>query len=281
MPKKRDYHNKKHPSLWDEQEEIKKEKKSFHKTILFFIFIIIIILIIYALIFSCLFQIKNVVVSGSSKVGETAEIQQVAQDFLEHRKFLVLPNSNAFILNRQSLKRLLEKKFDLEYATVGVDWPKTLEIEVQNKFPALVWQEGEIYYSVYSDGVIKNKIVNLAEYELPIINRGTTTDVMINEQVVSNEQMQYISELNSLFNYYFKDLGVRQFVLTSLESREVKLITNQGGPAESAGWYILFSLEIGVEESVNIVKSVLDQKIEDSNTLQYIDVRIKDKIYYK
>jgi len=278
MPRKRDYHSAGHPSLWNGKEEIEQEKKSFRKTILFFVFLIILGLIIYALIFSKLFQIKNVEVvndplSGGG-AGESTEIVQITQDFLEHKKFFVLPNSNQFLFSSRALENLLEKRFDLAFVEINKKWPKSIEIKVRTKFPVLVWQERETAFTVYSDGVIKNRIGSMAQYELPIVNRGTTTEVQIGWQMVSLEQLEFIEELNKLFNYYFKEIGVRQFVVQSLESREVDLITSEG-------WRAMFSLDLEIEPSLEILKEVLNQKIKDRGGLSYIDLRVVERVYYK
>lgn len=274
MPRKRDYYTKEHPSLWNSREGIEKEKKSFKSRVLGISFLIFIILIIYFLFFSSFFQIKKIIIAGTDKAGEITSIEKIVQEFISHKRFYILSQKNIFILSQSGLKNIINNNFDLVRITLTTNLPHTLKIEIKHKVPALIWQKDNSYFTIYSDGVIKNKIDKIQEFELPIVNQGTSTEVVIGQKVVSEEQIDYIQKLFSLFNFYFKELNIKQFVVTGLESREVKLITNEG-------WYILLSLGLEPEDSLITAKSVLEQKILDRANLQYIDVRIKDRIYYK
>lgn len=272
--RKKDYHQPSHPSLFNRRVVIEKEKKSFKKMILFFIILILIILIIYFLFFSSFFQIKKIIIAGTNQAEEIISIEKIVREFISHKRFYILSQKNIFILSQSGLKNIINNNFDLANVVLITNLPNALKIQIKHKVPALIWQEDNNYFTIYNDGVIKNEIDDIQKFELPIVNQGTSTEVVIGQKVVSGEQIDYIQKLFSLFNFYFKDFQVKQFVVTSLKSREVKLITNEK-------WYILFNLDIEPQDSLEIVKAVLSQKIPDRANLQYIDARIKDKIYYK
>jgi len=172
------------------------------------------------------------------------------------------------------LQNIITTKLDLEKAEIKIEKPNLLKIKINKKIPALIWQEGDKYFTIFNDAKIKEQVYNIEAYELPIISKNTTTEILINKKYVSEDQLNYISKIFSLFNFYFSDLKIQKFVLENMQSREVKLITSEN-------WHILLSLDVDEEQSLNNVKSILDQKIKNRVGLQYIDARIKDKIYYK
>lgn len=275
MPK-RDYHLVNHASLLNQRRVmVEKEEKSFRKMIFIFIFLIIIIItLIYGLFFSSFFQIKKITITGIDRVGEMTQIEKITQELLVQKRFYFLSQKNIFILSKSGLKNIINQNFDLEQVDLIIKLPDTLKIVIKNKGQAMIWQEGNNYFVLDKQGMIKSKIDNIQPFELPVANRGTTTEVIIGQQYLSPEQVNYSQKLFALFNFYFKDLNVKQFVISSLKSREIKLITNKG-------WYILFNLDLDAQVSLETAKAVLEQKIDDSIHLQYLDVRIKDRVYYQ
>ncbi len=274
--KRKDYHKSNHFSLniRNKRAVIEKEKKSFKSQLLRIAFLIIIILVIYFLFFSPFFKIKKIIIAGSDRAGEIAKVEKITQDFLSHNRFLVLSQKNIFILSKSGLREVINNNFDLEDINIETKLPHVLKIEIKAKTPVLIWQEGDKYFTVYNDGIIKNKIDSISQYELPIVNRGTTSEIIIGQQYLLPSQVDYVQKLFSLFDFYFKNLHIQKFEIAGLRSREVKLLT-------SKGWYMLFNLDLDPRESLKTAKAVLDQKIKNKNNLHYIDLRIRDKIYYK
>lgn len=54
----------------------------------------------------------------------------------------------------------------------------------------------------------------------------------------------------------------------------LRVVTNES-------WYILFSLKGDIKNQLLALKVALDEKIENRMSLQYIDLRIENRIYYK
>ncbi len=274
--RRRDYYNSQYVSPRQEKLELKKkEKKSFKKKILFLIIFILILAVIYGVFFSPAFAVTKIVVSGTNKIGESAKMEEIVKNFLSQKRFLVLSQKNILFLSRGGLKRIFDQKFDFETVEVGIDWPHTLWLKVKEKKPSLIWQNGEDYYTVFNDGRIKAK-ASKDGFELPLASYGTTTDLTIGAEVVSREIINYLEKLSPLFNFYFKEIKIKEFIIPQIsEKREVKLITNEN-------WYILFNLAEEPENGLKKVKTVVEQKFgQDREGLEYIDVRYQDKVYYK
>ena len=272
MPK-RDYHKSKFVAKRKQQTAIKKEKQSFVKMIIYFIFLIFIFGAIYFFIFSSAFKIKKVVITGTDNAKDIRAIELIINNFTQYNKFLFFSQKNIFILNKNALKNAIKLNFDFKLIDLKIKTPHTLLVNVKTKAPRIIWREDNKFFTIYSDGRVKNQTDGNI-FELPVVNRGTSTSLAIGDLMLSQKQIKYINKLFSLFNFYFKDIQAKQFIVTSLESRQVKLITSEG-------WYILFNLDLDPADSLTMVKAVLEQKIKDRHNLHYINAKIKDRIYYK
>lgn len=74
----------------------------------------------------------------------------------------------------------------------------------------------------------------------------------------------------------FSDIGLRSldFSILSWPAKDLKVVTNEG-------WYIVFDLETDIKNQILSLKTVLEQKIQDRGNLEYVDLRIENRIYYK
>lgn len=275
MPK-RDYHESEYTGNLLKQREqlVKDEKKSWRKKMLFLFIILIFLGLIYWLFFSSFWQIKKINIVGTNQVGEIEQIEKITQEFLWHRRFLIFSGQNTWVINKKALQNLILTKLDLDKVEIKIQKPNLLKIKINKKMPSVLWQEGDKYFTIFNDAKIKEQIFDITVYELPIVGYNTSTEIQINKQYISENQLNYISKIFSLFNFYFSDLKIKKFILENMQSREIKLITSEN-------WYILLDLDVNEDQSLNNVKSVLEQKVEDSTNLHYIDARIKDRVYYK
>ena len=69
-------------------------------------------------------------------------------------------------------------------------------------------------------------------------------------------------------------LRAASFDIESFPIEILRVVTNES-------WYILFSLKRDIKSQLLALKVALDEKIENRMSLQYIDLRIENRIYYK
>ena len=67
-------------------------------------------------------------------------------------------------------------------------------------------------------------------------------------------------------------LEIVDFEFVSIEDLKAKT---------SAGWYIYFNPAYSVDAQIRALEMVLENEIKDSNSLEYIDLRIDNRVYYK
>lgn len=255
-------------------EERRQKKKSFiKKMILFFGILAVIILFIYLLFFSSVFKIKKITITGLTKVGELEVAEKIVQDSFQFKRYGFFSNQNAFFINKKSLVNTLQRRLDLENLDLQVFYPNALKINIIKSEPVAIFLADKKYFTIINDGLLKSEVQDIQSYELPIFSYATSTEISPGKKYLSQNQIDYLKRLFALFNFYFKDKKIKLFEIASLESREIKLITTDN-------WYLLFNLDIDPEESLKLASKVWEDKFTNTK-VQYLDLRIKDRIYYK
>ena len=99
-------------------------------------------------------------------------------------------------------------------------------------------------------------------------------DYKIGENIFEEKTMNFISQTKE-FLLSEINLKVVDFDVLSFPADDMKVITSEG-------WYILFNLQKEAEEQLSALKGVLEEKIKDQReNLEYVDLRIENRVYYK
>ena len=198
MPK-RDYHESEHTGNLLKQREqlVQEEKKSFRIKIFFGLIILVFLGIIYWTFFSSFWQIKKINITGTNQIGEIEQIEKITKEFLWHKRFLIFSGQNSWLINKTGLQNLILTKLDLNSVEIEIQKPNLLKIKINKKIPSLIWQENNKYFTIFSDAKIKEQIYDIKAYELPLVGYNTTTEIKIDKQYVSEDQLNYISKIFS------------------------------------------------------------------------------------
>jgi len=257
------------------REDLKTQKrKSFlKKMILFFSVLFLIIFIIHSLFFSSFFKIQKIVITGLNEREET-EAKDIIQNFFNYKRYVLFSEQNIFFLNKTTLKNTLSRRFDLEEVVIKINWPNTLKIDVKKNKPVLIWKTDQKYFAVYKDGVIEKELFDVSVFELPLVSSGTSTDIIIGKKYLNEKQIVAIEKIYLLFHNYFKNQNIDHFEIASLESKDIKLFVKES-------WYLLFNIDLDFEQSLKIASFVMTEKIKNTKNLQYLDLRVNGRVYYK
>jgi hypothetical protein len=87
---------------------------------------------------------------------------------------------------------------------------------------------------------------------------------------------QVINSIARLRNDLFSEIKAKALWFGSFTypPKEIKVMTSEG-------WYVLFDLTRDIKSQLSILKAALAEKIPDRKNLQYVDLRIENRIYYK
>ena len=144
--------------------------------------------------------------------------------------------------------------------------------------PKEIKQVKECYY-LDKDGIVYGKSPIFEGGLILSINDFRPLNVELGRQVLEKDVLGLILGIDKQVPAIFKNtpqaqgLGVSVIEIFALE--ELNLITNEG-------WQIIFNTHLSATSQLGVLRSVLTEDIkENRSSLQYIDLRIENRAYYK
>lgn len=236
---------------------------------------IIIIAGIYLLFFSTLCEIKQINISGLSRIDQE-EVMGLVREQKNRKRFWILPQSNLLIFKKNELEQRLKNRYDFSSVKIEKDFPKTIDIKIQEKSPVLVWLEEGIYYSADADGHIISEIsaLDVKKDIYPVIENKTSQKIDGQQIVFDKEKIAYSTELFSIFVADVPDIKIEKFILDD-DAKTLKLkIVN--GPE------VYFNIEEDAHMQINKLLITKNERLKnDFFNKTYIDLRYGDRIYYR
>jgi len=235
----------------------KKNKK------IFFIFTTLLFLgIIYLLFFSPVFNIKEIIVLGNKKVSSEEIKNNLIRD-------------NIFLTNNKSIEDQLLKKIPeiLELKINKNLLKRKLEINIKERETVgIICSIGTCFY-FDENGIIFDDAPNTSGSLIVVIQDNSGRNYEIGNKISEKTFIDTVLEINENL---FSEIGLRvsSFNIDSYPIEELKAVTTEG-------WYALFNLKKDTENQLLALKVALNEKIKDRTGLQYIDLRIENRIYYK
>jgi len=114
------------------------------------------------------------------------------------------------------------------------------------------------------------------EEKLLIFTNESGREFNLNEKIIEPEFIDYLYSIKDKLKSDL-ELEIEQ------EIRTPQLISNDIRVKMKEGWTIYFFKEISPEKEIEMLKVVLNEKIEKDkrNDLEYIDLRTNNKVFYK
>ena len=223
------------------------------------------------------FRIRRVEVLGIEYI-QPAVLETVVAGYLDERALLFFKRSNRFLFSGSNLSRMLEEQFALAHILVGLQ-EGTVYVQLEERTSNLFWKTQGRLYVVDLEGVVVREVQDEQDTilqqpnlkELPIFIDTNDVAVDVASLVLTPE------EVKSAFTF-FEHLTQAGIAYTHIEldrvaGKWVKLVTQQG-------YSILFDLTGDIDEQYKNLTVVL-QEVADTSTLEYIDLRFGDKVYYR
>lgn len=156
--------------------------------------------------------------------------------------------------------------------------PGTIKAIVQEKTPELLLLSNGQYYFVDGEGVPyeEARLETLPEVVLPTVkNDDRESKVTLGAAAVD---ASFVTFLQQVQDELPEGTGgqVAEIRIPSLAAREVHFTLNNN-------WQVLFDVTRSAEQQLNILQQLLKETIseEEKKTLEYIDLRIPNRVYYK
>ena len=156
--------------------------------------------------------------------------------------------------------------------------PGTVRIVIQEKNPILLLFSKGDYFLVDANGIPyeEARIENLPGIVLPTVkNNDTDATVQIGVPAVSESFVDFVQVVQENLPTYV-DADIAEIRIPSLAAREVHFHL-------SNNWQLKFDVTRSVEQQLRVLQRVINESIpvEEQATLEYIDLRIPDRVYYK
>jgi len=232
--------------------------------------ILILVFLVYFFVYSDTFKIKKIEIQGSDLISKE-ELTSTINNYLGRWTFFLIPKNNLIYLGKGSIKNEIQKNFSLESIELDRGW-QTLKVTLKEKISYLIINNHKNFYYAGLDGTIIKQITELEASKrsqlLPVVN--IDKDLNIGDQVFSDKKVNFILELD-------KEIKEQKLKAKNYEDRGVMEVS----AVFTEDWKAIFSLESDIPNSVENLKLILERKIADRKNLEYIDLRMGDKVYYK
>ena len=236
--------------------------------------------VIYILFFSSFLVITSFKVSGNKNVSEDEILNQIKPN-LGGKFFNVVNRNNLLLVKKANIQKDVLGKFRLlRSVEVRKKFPAELDVQVVERTPTLLFRGGNNWFvldekaEAYDTADPENE--EIKKYNLPSLNDSDGKSVGLGDLVLSQDGVEYIQALREKMQSD-TDMEIEDgFETPSLVSRDIRA-------KATAGFLIYFNENIDLDKEIEMLNIVLRNKIEKEQfpDLEYIDLRIDNKVYYK
>jgi len=263
-------------------DELREKRKRRKRKIAFLIvssLIVSAVFITYALFFSGWFSIKQTHISGNKEISEEA-VRNSVDEYIQGYYLLntVRPFSNILFASSEKIEHSLREKFPaIEKINVKKNlFSKNLTIEINEREPAGIWCKDSDDKCFYFDnsGVMFKAASKFSGEVILIIEDARIRDFSLSDEFDDKELLEKIDLTKSVLDE-LKFIGYSNFFLPQ-NSFEFWIKTKEG-------WYVYLDKETDISTQLVALKKFLEEKISANRrqALQYIDLRVNNRIYYK
>lgn len=233
------------------------------------LFFIILSGLTYLFIFSSVFQIKEIKISGNMKVSVEDLRNNIAEQV--DKRIIFFNTKSIFLANLKKINKMLLEKFP-QIAKVDLDreFPSSLLAQIEERKPVAIFSEIENYFFVDKEGIIFEKVSATDQQILKIKKSTLVIDLELGKEIIGKEQLEQILKINSKLK---NDLKIPVEEVLTMSKKRINAKTSEG-------WEIYFNPERDLEWQLTELSILLKERIppEKRRNIEYIDLRF-EKIY--
>ena len=262
----------------------------------------------YLLLWSPIFKIGDIIIFGNQEIS-SQQIQDIARQEIYKKILGFLPKNNIFLIDTDALKQTILQEISqisrvvISNELAGLQGAK-LAIVIEERqpraivcrigVPTLVGYSMEQSPSTNSSLRLKSglqpadqEIFNQCFYvdkqgiafkSAPqtkgslILQLAAPYDLSLGAEAVKPPVLRAVEQLKKSLAETVSGLSIDYFIIIS--SQEIYAKTQ-------AGWLIYFDINTDLSHQAQILKELLKQKITNTKNLEYIDLRLGEKVFYK
>lgn len=227
--------------------------------VLFFIFIGV---LVYLIFFSTIFKISKIEVSG---YRDPEMITSLVGD--KQRESLI--NNNLLFINTTALKTAIIGDPKIEEIKIKKILPNKLQINITESTPAMIWNTAGERFLVDGRGVISGLA---ADEKMPEVFDGANIKSKPGERVASPTFIKFIFDIQKDFE---PTTGAKISKITIFD------LINDVHVMSSANWTVYLDASKSPEAQLKNLSKVLEEAAKSTKKLEYVDMRLENKIFYK
>lgn len=248
-----------------------KKKKSIFKSKLFWILLLSALSaggLAYLLIFSQVFQVKEINISGNLIISNEQLLKVIEPNI---RKQIIWETKSIFLIDLNKIEQEILKQFpEIENIKLKRRLPELLISEIKERqiFAVIRLPSGKIF-SVDKYGIVFEE--RQRQNDL-LIDFSNEKELVFGENIIDPEKLKAISKI--------KDSLQKQL---DIETEKLLFLGDRLNVTTSQGFEIYFGFTTDVEDQIFNLEMLGKEKlkIEDLQSLEYIDLRFGDKVFYK
>jgi hypothetical protein len=240
------------------------KKSKTRKRIIVFLVIFLFVLLIIGILLSPIFKLKKISIYGNKEIS-SEEIKNS------------INSANILILTTTGMENDLLKNFpQIARAKIERDIFKrtiTVDIVERESLGIICKEDTTNCFYVDKEGVIFESAPKTSGSLILLIKDFSSEEFILGKKIFTEQILSSIIEIRENLNSS-TNIKIDWFENRTNPPKELKAIT-------SMGWYILFDAARDTKKQLSILKTALSEKITNTDNLEYIDLRIENRIYYK
>lgn len=265
------------------------------------------------------FQIKRIEYNGLENIHKNELYNYLNTNFFKHNR--VIPWKNYFLVNCDKIAKKVEINFPVQRIEVKKYFPDKIEITLKEKISTLIYDNGNNYYLLDSDGDVIKYLTKIGMDEFKIIQtvvsstKSTTTNFTAslasstsstNRVVTSSYHVPNFQKIQKQFGKYPLLYDKRNLNITgnqfndAIPSNYVTNILNWNSQLIEKGiarplYFIMENIGAGIQiktekpwdiyfqpnDDLTTQLNRLKIILKDNKPWQYIDLRYGERVYWK
>lgn len=230
------------------------------------------------------FRIDHIIIS-SETLTDTAHIEETIRNVTQGTSFAIIPNDHLLFLRKKAIIEAIEENDPIiRTASVSVRWPSTVHIDIEEKERVLWWKIGTTFYDVDDQGIAFRRTPAQTTQEL-IENNESVARIIIDQReeffpeipshLATENFIAFAAALPKTLATHTR-LTMERMTTPNPTTRELHVET-------SNGFTILFDTSRNPEHEIKTLNKIVEEKLthEQLEKLEYIDLRIREKTFYK
>lgn len=260
---------------------LKAKKPILKRPIFWFILLsfIIVFLLLYLFLFFSKIQVKSIIVTGNNSV-QSKDIENIAwndvnKKIISFNKWSLISRSIFLTEPKIISKDILNEFPQIKNVKVSKNFLQTINLQIEERVTVAVFCQTDDKKCFYidEDGIIFKILEQIPDNIFIIKELTKSGDVFVGEKVVEKNIMDIISSIQTNLKDNFQ-IDIKEAMITTPFRLNIKTSEN---------WQIYFNLDSETNLQITKMDILLRDEIP-ANTrkyIQYIDLRFKDRAYYK